>query len=148
MSGNSGAILFSVAAGLAGAVQAAVNAALGRRIGTLEAAVFQTIVAVLIFAAIMLAARRSFAGVGDALRQPAWLWLGGVMGVIIISAITFAPNRIGVLAFTAILIAGQLVASAVFDHFGFFGLDRIAFTWERGIGFALLAAGAVFILRF
>lgn len=147
MSGNGGAVLFTIAAGLAGAVQAAVNATLGRRIGTLEAAVFQTIVAVLIFAIIMLVARRSFGGIEDALRQPAWLWLGGVMGVVIISAITFAPNRIGVLAFAAILIAGQLVASAVFDHFGFFGLDRIAFGWERAIGFAFLAGGVVLILR-
>jgi bacterial/archaeal transporter family-2 protein len=148
VSGNGGAVLFTIAAGLAGAVQAAVNATLGKRIGTLEAAAFQTIVAVLIFMVILLAVRRSFGGLEAGLQQPAWLWLGGVMGVIIISAITFAPNRIGVLAFAAILIAGQLVASAVFDHFGFFGLDRIAFTWERGIGFALLAGGAALILRF
>ncbi len=141
-------MLVTVAAGLAAAVQAAVNTALGRRIGTLEAAVFQTIVAVVIFTVIVLVARRSFKGVASAFEQPAWLWLAGAMSVIIIFSLTFAPNRIGVLAFAGILIAGQLIASALIDHFGFFGLDRIAFTWERGMGFALLAAGTALVLRY
>ena len=137
----------SIAAGLAGGVQAAVNTALGKRIGTLEAAVFQTIVAVVLFAIIILVARRTFRGAASGFEQPLWLWLGGVMGVVIIFTITFAPQRIGVLAFAGILIGGQLVASAVIDHFGLFGLERIAFGWERAIGFALLAGGVAVVLR-
>jgi len=148
VSGNGAAILVTIAGGLAAAVQAAVNTALGKRIGTLEAAVFQTIVAVTVFAVIVLAARRSFRGVASALDQPVWLWLSGVMSVVIILALTFAPNRIGVLAFAGILISGQLVASAVIDHFGLFGLERIAFGWERAVGFALLAGGAAIVLRY
>ena len=147
MSGNSGAFLFTAVAGVAAALQTSINAALGKRIGTIEAATFQTIVAVIIFLVLLLAARQSLGGIGDALREPAWLWLSGVMGVIIITSFTFAPNRIGVLAFAAILIAGQLITSAVIDHYGLFGLERIGFTWERALGFALLAGGAILVLR-
>ena len=87
MSGNAFAVVFALAAGVAAAVQAAINAALGRRIGTLEAAMFQTIVGVTVFAVVTLVARQSLAGVGNAFREPAWLWLGGVMGAMIVTAI-------------------------------------------------------------
>jgi transporter family-2 protein len=147
VTGNGGAILFTAVAGVAAALQAAINATLGKRIGTLEAATFQTVVAFVIFVTLTLVARQTLGGVSDAFREPAWLWLSGVMGVIIVLSLTFAPNRIGVLAFAAILIAGQLIASALIDHFGLFGLERIGFTWERAIGFALLAAGAILVLR-
>ena len=135
VTGNGGAILFTAVAGVAAALQAAINAT------------FQTVVAFVIFVALTLVARQTLGGVSDAFREPAWLWLSGVMGVIIVLSLTFAPNRIGVLAFAAILIAGQLIASALIDHFGLFGLERIGFTWERAIGFALLAAGAILVLR-
>ena len=147
MSGNAFAVVFTLAAGAAAAVQVAINAALGRRIGTLEAAMFQTAVGVAVFAVMMLVSRQSLAGVGNAFREPAWLWLGGVMGAVIIVAITYAPQRIGTFATAGLLIALQLVATAAIDHFGLFGLDRIGFTWERAIGFALLAGGAALALR-
>lgn len=147
MSGNAFAVVFSLAAGVAAAVQAAINASLGRRIGTLEAATFQTFVGLAVFAVVTLVAGQGLAGVGNAFREPAWLWLGGVMGALIVTCITYAPQRIGTFATAGLLIALQLVATAAIDHFGLFGLDRIGFTWERAIGFALLAGGAALALR-
>jgi transporter family-2 protein len=147
VSGNAFAVVFSLAAGIAAAVQSAINAALGRRIGTLEAAMFQTVIALAVFAVITLAARQGLAGVGNAFREPPWLWLGGVMGALIVTCITYAPQRIGTFATAGLLIALQLVATAAIDHYGLFGLDRIGFTWERAIGFLLLAGGAALALK-
>lgn len=139
--------MFTLVAGVAATVQAAVNATLGRRIGTLEAATFQTIFAVLIFAVITLAFRQGFGGVAHGFREPPWLWLGGAMGVIIISALTFAPQRLGVVAFSGMLIAGQLLTAALVDRFGWLGVERIPFTWERAVGLVLLAGGALLVLK-
>jgi transporter family-2 protein len=147
VSGNAFAVVFTLAAGIAAAVQSAINAALGRRIGTLEAAMFQTVVALVVFTVVTLVARQGLAGIGNAFREPAWLWLGGVMGAVIVTCITYAPQRIGTFATAGLLIGLQLVATAVIDHFGLFGLDRIGFTWERALGFILLAGGAVLALR-
>lgn len=147
MSGNAAAVVFSILAGVAATIQAAVNANLGRRIGTIETATFQTIVAVLVLGAVTLAARQGFGGVASALREPPWLWLGGVMGVIIVSALTFAPQRIGTFAFAAILITGQFAVAAVVDRFGLLGFEKIGFTWQRGVGLVLLAAGAALVLK-
>ena len=139
--------MFTLVAGVAATAQAAINAELGRRVGTLEAAAFQTVVALLIFAVLTLAVRQSFGGVGAAFREPAWLWLGGVMGVIIVSALTFAPQRLGVVAFSGMLIAGQLATASLVDRFGLLGLERIPFTWERAVGLVLLAGGALLVLK-
>jgi len=45
------------------------------------------------------------------------------------------------------LVAGQLVAGTVIDRFGLFGFERIALTWPRALGIAMLAAGAALTLR-
>jgi bacterial/archaeal transporter family-2 protein len=147
MSGNALAVIVGLAAGVASAFQSAINAALGQRIGALEAAAFQTVVALTVFVLVTLIARQGLGGVADAVRQPAWLWLGGVMGFVIVFAITYAPAKIGTFATAGLLIALQLVATAVIDHYGLFGLDRIGFTWERAFGFMLLVGGAALALK-
>jgi len=146
VSGNAGAVLFTLVAGIAAAVQIAVNATLGRRIGTLEAATFQTLVGALTFATVTLALRHGFGGVASAFREPVWLWIGGLMGAFIVSALTFAPQRIGAFAFTGLLIASQLLTAAVLDAFGLLGLERVGLSWQRALGIALLAGGAALAL--
>jgi transporter family-2 protein len=147
MSGNALAVAFALAAGLAGAVQAAVSSNLGRRIGAVEAVAFNYTIGVLIVVVVVLAARQSIDGLYAGFRQPAWLWLAGVMSVVIVGAITYAPPRIGVFATTGLLIASQLVLTSVIDRFGLFGLERIAITWQRATGLALLAGGAALVLK-
>jgi bacterial/archaeal transporter family-2 protein len=147
VSGNAFAVALSLLAGLAGAAQVAINGAFGERIGTLEATAFNIFVSAVILAGIVFVARFSFAGVADGIRQPAWLWLGGVAGAFVVGTITFAGPRIGALATIALLIAGQLVMGLVIDHFGMFGVERIPITWTRLIGVLLLAAGALLALK-
>lgn len=147
MSASALAIAFTLAAGAAAALQVAINTRLGQRIGTLEAAMFQTVVALALFAVTTLAVRGGLGGVGSGFRQPAWLWLGGVMGFVIVSALTYAPAKIGNLAFAGVLIAVQLVVAAAIDALGLFGFERIGVSWTRVAGLALLGAGAVLVLR-
>ena len=147
MSGNAFAIALSLFAGLAGSAQVAINGAVGERIGTLEATAFNIFVSALILAGIVLVARAGFGGVLEGARQPAWLWLGGVAGAVVVGTITFAGPRIGALATIALLIAGQLVMGVVIDHFGIFGVERIAVTPTRLAGVAILAVGALLVLK-
>ena len=133
-------------AGLAGAVQAAVMGELGERVGIIPAVAFSVIVAVLLGLAALLIWERSFAGVRAALHEPAWLWLGGLMSIYIVLAITVGPPRIGVAATVGIVIAGNLVAAAVIDRYGLFGQDVIPLDRWRLLGLLLLAAGAALSL--
>jgi bacterial/archaeal transporter family-2 protein len=147
VSGNAFAVTLSLFAGLAGAAQVAINGSFGERIGTLEATAFNIFVSGLILAVIVLVARGGFASVVDGLRQPAWLWLGGVAGAIVVGTITFAGPRIGALATIALLIAGQLALGVLIDAYGWFAVERIPVAWSRLAGVALLFAGALLVLK-
>jgi bacterial/archaeal transporter family-2 protein len=141
------AVFLSVVAGLAGSVQVAVSGAFGKRIGVLEATAFGAIGAALIVSALVLVARQGFGGVAAGLREPPWLWLNGLMGAIVVTTITFTAPRIGTFATIGLLIAGQLAMGVVIDALGLFGLEQIPVGWERVVGLALLAGGAVLVLQ-
>jgi len=141
------AVVLAVAAGLAGAVQAAVMGVLGERVGVFPALAFSGVVSVLLAFAMLLVAKQSFRGVGDVLQQPAWLWTGGALSVLIILAITVAPPRIGIAPTIGIIIALNLAVGTAIDRFGLFGYDRIVIGWPRLVGLILLGAGAALSLR-
>jgi transporter family-2 protein len=143
---NASAIAFALVAGLAGSIQIAVNGTLGRRIGVLDAAAFGSIVAAVVIVAAALAVRNG-EGIGAALHAPPWLWMGGLMGAVIVTGITYSPPRIGVFATIGLLIAGQLVMGALIDAFGLFGVERIPLDISRIAGLALLSGGAVLVLN-
>ena len=147
MSGNVLATLLTVVAGLAGSVQIALMSRLGERTGVLEALGFSTALTAVLALVFVLGARRTLAGYGDAFRQPWWMLLGGVMGLLIVFTITYAGPRIGVAATVGILIAGQLAMGAAIDKWGLFRSEQIPLGWPRLLGIALLAVGAALSLK-
>ena len=147
MSSTAFAAVLAFAAGLGGAVQIAVQGRLGDRVGSLEAVATAAVVGLVLALSILLVARRSLAGVGDAVAGPKWQLLGGVMSVFIVLAITVAGPRIGVVATTAFLIAAQFALASVIDRYGWFGVEQVAFSWPRVLGIGLLVAGAALTLR-
>ena len=146
VSGSAPAVIVALVAGIAGSIQIAVNGALGRRIGVLDAAAFGSIVAGALIVCAALAVRNGD-GIAAAFRAPWWMWLGGVMGALIVTGITYAPSHIGVFATIGLLIAGQLVMGAFIDAFGLFGVDKIPLDLARVVGLALLSGGAVLVLH-
>lgn len=147
MSSTGLAALLALAAGLGGAAQIAVQGRLGDRVGALEAMATASVVGALIAVLILLLVRRSLAGLGDAAGAPKWMLLGGVFSALIILAITVAGPRIGIVATTAVIIAAQFTLATAIDRYGWFGVDRIAVSWTRVLGLALLVAGAALTLR-
>jgi bacterial/archaeal transporter family-2 protein len=141
------AALLALVAGLGGAVQIAVQGRLGDRVGSLEAMATASLIGAVIALGVLLAARQSLAGVGEAAGAPKWMLLGGVMSALIILAITVAGPRIGIVATSAVLIAAQFSLAAIIDKFGWFGVDQIALSWPRVLGIVLLFVGAALTLR-
>lgn len=146
MTGTRIAIVFSLAAGIAGAAQAAVSGALGRRVGTVGAAGFGVVLAAILVVALAVVLGRG-GSIAAATHQPVWLWLGGLFGAVIVLAIAYAPPRIGTFATVALLIAGQLAAGAAIDALGLLGSPRIPVTITRAAGLLLVAGGAALTLK-
>lgn len=146
MTGTRLAIVFSLAAGIAGAAQASISGALGRRVGTIGAAGLGVVLAAVLVVALAVALGRG-GSIVSALHQPLWLWLGGLFGAVIVLAIAYAPPLIGTFATVALLIAGQLAAGALIDAFGWLGSPRIPVTLARVAGLVLVTAGAALTLK-
>jgi transporter family-2 protein len=141
------AAVLAFTAGIAGAVQVAVMGRFGERVGAIEALAFSLLLSTLVASVAMFAFRGSLAGFGEALRAPKWLWVGALMGAFIVLTITIAAPRIGIVAVTALLIAGQLGTAVAIDRYGLFGVDRIGLAWPRVAGIALLVLGAALTLK-
>ncbi len=140
------AVALAILAGLAGSVQVAVMGRFGSRIGVLEALSFSTAVQLAFSLLLLLVVRTGVGGLPSALKTPAWMWIGGLMGLTVVTAITFAQPRIGATATIGILIAGQILMGAVIDRYGLFGVDQIALSPARVVGIALLGIGAALSL--
>lgn len=137
----------ALTAGVMGAVQIAILGVLGQRIGELEASAFAFVLTAVAGIVMLLVSRQSLSGLVDATRQPWWMVAGGLTGVFIVVSVVVAGPRIGIVATTTLLIAGQLTAATLIDRYGLFGSARIPIDATRAIGIALLAAGAILTLR-
>jgi transporter family-2 protein len=147
MSATSLAIVLSLVAGLAGALQAGISSALGRRIGVFEATAFGALLGAAIMATMAFLFGRGAGGILAGFRQPPWLWTTAVMGALILTTLTFAPSRIGTFAAIGLMIVGQLVAGLVIDAYGWFGADAIRMSGYRVVGLVLIAGGALLVLK-
>jgi transporter family-2 protein len=141
------AAVLAATAGLAGAVQIAVQGRLNDRVGSIEAAATASVIGAVLAIVLLLGVRRSLGGLADAVAGPKWQLLGGAMSILIILSITIAGPRIGVVTTTAFLIAAQFALAAVIDRYGWFGVEQVALTWPRVLGLALLLVGAALTLR-
>jgi transporter family-2 protein len=138
------AVTLCVLAGLAGPMQAAVMGELGERVGVVPALALSALVTTAFAISALVVVRQ---GVGEAVRQPAWLWTGGVLSAFIVISVTVAPPRIGTTATIGVIIAGNLAMAALIDRFGLLGQEQIGLGWPRLVGIGLLAAGAALSLH-
>ncbi len=136
----------ALAAGAAVPFQAASNAALGRALGhPLWATLASLSVSALVVVPLMVLMRVPAPAFGAAAQGPAWWWLGGVAGVAYVTAALMLTPRLGAASFIVSVIAGQMLASLLIDHYGLMGLaPKPAGAW-RVAGIALILLGMVVV---
>ena len=129
-------------------VQVGANSALARTLGHplwATAASFGT--GLIALTAVLLVARPSWSTSGlDAL--PWWAWSGGAIGAAYVTCATSAAPRLGAGTLTASVVAGQMIASLLLDHFGKVGFPIHRVSVGRIAGAALVLGGVVLIKRF
>lgn len=139
--------IFGVLAGCLVALQAPINAQLGRGVGSpLLASAISFAAGLLALIAVNLLLVRD---ISDSWREtPLWLFAaGGCLGAIFVAAMTILTPRIGAATMMGLVVTGQLVMGLIIDHFGWFGLAVREITVGRLTGVFFLIVGAV-LLRF
>lgn len=138
--------LTGVAIGVALAAQAGVNSHLRGWMHTpLQAAFASFATGTVVLAVLVLAGR---GGLPSGLAQaPWWAWMGGLLGIVNITASILLAPRLGALTLAMLVITGQIISSMLFDHFGLLGYRRAPMQPDRLVGAALLVAGAYLAVR-
>ena len=127
-------------AGIGIPILAALNAALGARIGSpAVAALCLFVVAFTTTLLVVLATGPSALRV--LAEQPRHLFLAGVLVAFYVLSITYVAPHFGVGNAVFFVLLGQLVAAAAIDHWGLFGARETPLSLTRAGGIALMAAG-------
>lgn len=141
------AALVIVLGGICIAVQAPINAALSRHMGSAISAAalsFGVGFVILTTVAFVLGQGRSFA------RAPSaewWMWAGGFLGAFYVWGMVWSLPRLGALTALCALALGQIVAAIILDRTGAFGLPVRELSLPRILA-ALMVAGGLVMSRF
>lgn len=141
MPANTAYALIMLLAGIGIPVLAALNAALGVRLGSpVMAAAILFVVALAATLAVMAIYRPAGPGLGLA-GSPRHLFLAGLLVAFYVLSITFIAPHFGVGNAVFFVLLGQLISAALIDHFGLFGARPTGLSVTRVSGIALMAAG-------
>ena len=130
-----------LAAGIGVPVLAALNAALGKVIGS------PTVAAVILFAiafassALVMLTGPGTEAIARLGQAPKHLLLAGVLIAFYVLSITHVAPHFGVGNAVFFVLLGQLISTAAIDHFGLFGAQVTPLTWIRAGGIAVMAVG-------
>ncbi|RGP35233.1 DMT family transporter [Pseudotabrizicola alkalilacus] len=136
------ALLTILVGGIAIAVQAPLNGALGRTLGAaLPAAAVSFAVG---FIALMVL---SFATVGNPFGRlgavPLWQWAGGLLGAYYVWSVIWGVPTLGVVTAMAALILGQMAGALMLDAVGAFGVPVQPISLTRILAVVMVAGGLV-----
>lgn len=142
-------VAFALTAGAGGliALQAPINATLGKAIGTWQAVFFSFLTGTLVLAVIVAFASGGFGQIAEARSLPLYYLVGGILGAVYVTCSLISVRAIGAGGIAAATIAGQLTLSIIVDRLGLFGVTQSPITVAKVIGVALLVIGALLIIR-
>ncbi|MBC3464327.1 DMT family transporter [Pseudomonas sp. RW10S2] len=139
-------LLVALLAGAAVPFQAGSNAALGRLLGhPLWAAGVSLLVSLMMLVPALLLMRAPMPQLQNLAQAPWWAWLGGVAGVIYITAALVLTPRLGAAGFIVCVIAGQVLSSLLIDQFGLMGLPEKPVNLPRLLGVVMIVGGMLVV---
>lgn len=152
--GNGGLrqVLWQLAAVLSGCLSAVVGAILASLGQVIGSAIQATTVLFAIATVVMIVycclggsivkTRKAFTT-----SAPWWIWMGGILGAVIVYGNAWLIPLIGVSAFMMALLIGQLLLSLLMERQGWLGAPKKHISWTQYVGIIIMLAG-VFMIKF
>jgi bacterial/archaeal transporter family-2 protein len=79
--------------------------------------------------------------------SPWWIWIGGLLGAVYVTSIVILVPKLGVALSFSLIIAGQMFAAIIFDHFGLLGVNVQQISLWKIIGALFIVAGVLLIRK-
>jgi bacterial/archaeal transporter family-2 protein len=130
-------------------VQTSMNTALGKQLQS----PFYSSLAVFLIAAVAMTLvivfkQQALPAFSQAGAAPWWSWLGGLVGAVYIFLLVFLAPKLGIANVTGFVVAGQILAAILIDHFGLLNFPIHALTLPRIVGALLMMMGLYLIKRY
>ncbi|WP_132052226.1 DMT family transporter [Pseudocnuella soli] len=141
-------LFFTLLAGCLLPAQAILNSRLGRQTG---GALVGALLSFLIGTVCLLLANSfingsSLVSLKPGRTSPWYIWLGGVLGALFLSYITWVNQRQGVALTFILVVCGQIFMALLLDHFGWLGTVQRSITPMQLLGVVLILAG-IFLVK-
>jgi bacterial/archaeal transporter family-2 protein len=129
-------LLMSIAGGVAMGIQAIVNGGLGKKVGTIEASFISFLIGTIALLITLLCfGKGNLFAINEV---PKWQLIGGLLGAFFVFIMVMSVPKIGVTAAFFSIIAGQILISAIIDHFGLFGGQTYPLNIKKAIAILLM----------
>lgn len=142
-------ILALIGAGLVGicvALEPTVNSGLGKvitpRLATLHSFIVGTLIVLVIN--ILSGGFKEYKFIAKA---PPYLWIGGIIGTVVVYVGAKVAPVIGIAATLTIMVSVQLITSIIIDSFGLLGAEKIPLDLNRIIGVLIMIVAVRLIVR-
>lgn len=132
--------------GIAMAIQGTINSSLSQKTSLISATLVVHIIGTVV-ALITLLTWRAPLFKHPWSTIPWYLYLGGVLSVVIVGLVAVSIPKIGVCNATTAIIIGQVSMAVLIDHFGWLGVSRLPWSPWQLVGIGFFAAGAKLLFR-
>jgi len=142
--------VFGVFAGMLSATQIAANGYLGKVVGSpIKASVISFTVGIIFLAIICIVLRLKNGKLESkkdkAIKDPWWMWIGGILGGLYILANVYLSRIVGTGMTVIILLIGSTTGGILVDHFGMFESPKKPINLQKILGVLIMVLGAAAI---
>ena len=72
-----------------------------------------------------------------------WFWFSGIIGVGVVACVTQGVQNLGPSAAISLVMVSQIFFGLMWDTLGWFGLEKVPFTWQSLAALVLIGSGAL-----
>lgn len=138
-----------ILAGILGAAQPGINSILDKKLGSpILASTISFLVGTLFLLVLSFALKILPLPLKAFTQAPWWAYVGGLLGAFFVLVSVILAPKIGAVTLMGLLLAGQLLASLIYDHFGILGYPVQPLNLWRILGVLLIFAGVYLTYRF
>ena len=140
-------IILGFLAGVGLPIQTSVNTRLRKKVGSPYNASFVSFVVALLFLSVLLVITGQGLHIpfSRLMNEPAWIWIGGVCGVIFLTGNILLFSKLGGVQTVVLPVLGQILMGLIIDNFGLFYSQKTPLSVFRIVGAVLVILGVVLV---
>ncbi len=140
-------ILIAAIGGIAVAIQGQFMGLLDKGLGTKESVLLTYGLGAIVMFSYLLLMPASFNFKDSATNIPWYAFTAGLLGLVIVSSLSYSIPRLGLATAFTIVIAAQFIITALIEQFGWFGAQSQTISLSRLVGFIAIIGGVWLVAK-